>query len=146
MLTHAWDCWIIQNSGCINHLFWWFEIIGPRNHTFWPDMPLKTPRKHLFHTEICKASSCPRSLYWLQIWSLSEVNGNFATGFCQQNTAQREENSLEKSYSDAVCPPSGHWSIGGSFFRAQMVSWELQEWNPVLFWVCRSVLSLSNTH
>lgn len=53
------------------------------------------------------------SLYWLQLWSPPEVNGNFAMGLSQQNTKK----TLEMPYSDIVCPPSGLWSIGGSFFR-----------------------------
>lgn len=81
-----------------------------------------------------------------QLWSPPEINGNFAIGFCWQNTEHREENSLEMSYSDVVCPPSGLWSTGGLFFRAEKVFCKLQDWNLVLFWIYRSVLDLNSTH
>lgn len=146
MLTHAWDCWIIQNSGCICHSFWWSEIIVPRNPTFWPDMPgMKIPRKHLLHMEICKASSCTRSVC-IDCSSDHHLKSMGALLLASVNKIQSTKKTLEMPYSDIVCPPSGLWSIGGSFFGAQEVFGELQEWNLVLFWVHRNVLSPSSTH
>lgn len=83
------------------------------------------------------------SLYWQELLSPSEVNGNFSIGFCQQSTEHREEICLEVSYSDVLCPASGLWSITSNFLQSSEGLLEVtgEKHNFVLkMW---SVLSLS---